>query len=243
MKKTNFIKEMTWKEFDERRKETKTLIVPSGAIEVYGPHMPLGTDIIVANKLSDLIAEKVDALVAPCLEVGQSSNLFGFPGTVYCKPENIKEVYRDICESYIKWGFKEFFILNTHLHNTAPLNSLMEELENEYDVKCGLVGWWQYIWKFEGIFESEAPHGHASESGTSVMLYLHPELVDMEKAVNSPSLYKDEYPSIQKYKKYDEYSVTGTMGDATIATAEKGKIVVEKGIEEISNFINNYLRK
>ncbi len=200
--KTNFIREMSWTEFDERRKETKTLIVPSGAIEVYGPHMPLGSDIIVANKISTMIADRVNALVAPCLEVGQSKNLYGFPGTVYCKPENLKEVYRDIVESYIKWGgFKEIFVVNTHLHNTGPLNSLMEELEAKYNVKCGLIGWWQYIWQFEGIFESETPHGHASEAGTSVMLYLHPEYVDMNQAVNSPSLYNDKYPKIHKYKK------------------------------------------
>jgi creatinine amidohydrolase len=55
----NRIKNMTWLEFDKRRKETKTVIIPSGAIEVYGPHLPLGSDLIVAEKIAQLVQKKL----------------------------------------------------------------------------------------------------------------------------------------------------------------------------------------
>lgn len=60
--RTNVVKEMSWVEFDERRKETKTVIIPSGAVEVYGPHLPMGSDIIVSKKIAELVAEKTGGL-------------------------------------------------------------------------------------------------------------------------------------------------------------------------------------
>jgi len=235
---------MSWTEFDERRKETDTVIIPSGAEEIYGPHLPLGSDIIVAEKIAMLVAEKVNAVVGPFLEVGQSNVLFGMPGTIYAKPENLKAIYRDICESFIKWGFKNIFLVNTHLGNTFPLNELLEDLQLEYGVKCGLIGWWQYIQSFTAdVYTTPHPHGHASEAGTSVMMYLAPEYVKMEKAVKTESKFKDEFPNIHKYIPFEDLSDTGTIGDPLAATVEKGKITVERGVDEISDFIRKYLCK
>lgn len=238
------MKNMTWVEFDKIRKETSTVILPSGACEVYGPHLPLGSDILVSEALSKLVAEKANAVVGPCLEVGQSQNLYDFPGTIYIRPENLKAVYRDIIEGFIKWGFKEIFILNLHLGNTFPLNELLSDIEDENPgVKCGLVGFWQFIWKYTDVWETEKPHGHASEAGTSVLLYLYPELVDMEKAPNSPALWENRWPNFNLYQHYAKYSETGTMGDATKGTKEKGEIIVNRAIDEMVDFINEYLRK
>ena len=239
----NRMKYMTWQDFDEMRKQTKTVIFPSGAFEVYGPHMPLGADTLVSQALCKLVADKANAVVGPCVEAGISQNLYGFPGTVYVRPEHLKGVYRDFVESMIKWGFKEIFVLNLHLHNTFCLNELLADIEDEYpEVNCGVVGFWQYIWKYTDVFETPKPHGHASEAGTSVLLHLMPELVDMKKAVDAPALWNDKWPGFSKFRHYDKYSVTGTMGDATKGDAAKGKIVVERFVEEAVEFINSYLR-
>ena len=66
------LRNMSWTDFEELRKTAKTIILPSGACEVYGPQNPLGADILVAKKLSEMLAERVNGIVAPCLEVGQS---------------------------------------------------------------------------------------------------------------------------------------------------------------------------
>jgi len=238
----NRVKYMSWTEFDERRKATKTVIIPSGAVEVYGPHMPLGSDIIVAERLAMLVAERVDAVVGPFLEVGQSNVLYGMPGTIYAKPEHLKAIYRDICESFIKWGFDKIFILNTHLGNTFPLGELLEDLQLEYGVKCGLVGWWQYIASFtKDVFTTPNPHGHASEAGTSVMMYLAPEYVNMEKAVKTEAKIVDKFPNVNKYIPFEKWTDTATIGDPFAATVEKGEITVKRGVEEITNFIKDYL--
>lgn len=75
--RTNVVRDMSWTEFDQRRKETKTVILPAGAVEVYGPHLPMGSDIIVSRKIAEQVAEKTGALVGPSLEVGQSYDLTG----------------------------------------------------------------------------------------------------------------------------------------------------------------------
>ena len=234
---------MSWAEFDERRKKTKTVIIPSGACEVYGPHMPLGTDIIVAQKVAELVAEEVGAVVGPCLEIGNSNALYSYPGTMYCRPESLKAVYRDICESFIKWGFKNIFILNTHLHNSFPLNDLLLELQDENPGVMGsLIGWWQYIPSLtQDVFTTPTPHTHASEAGTSVLLHLAPEFVDMSKAVKTDSMYVDKYPAINKYVSYDRYTDSGTIGDATAGSAEKGKITVERGVAQIAAYIREVM--
>lgn len=240
MVRTNVVKEMSWVEFDERRKETKTVIIPSGAVEVYGPHLPMGSDIIVSKKIAELVAEKTGALVGPCLEVGQSFDLNAFPGTIPTRAANLKAVYRDICEAFIKWGFENIFIVNSHVANTQPLNELMDELRQEYGITGALIAFWQYIPTLtKDVWETETPHGHASEAGTSVLLHLAPELVDMEKAVNSPSLIEDPYPNITVYTDFIEYTKTGTLGDATKGNADKGAEAVKRAVEEVSNYIKD----
>ena len=238
--KTNYVSQMSWTEFDQRRKETKTVILPAGATEVYGPHLPMGSDIIVSRKIAELVAEKTGALIGPSVEVGQSYDLNAFPGTIATRGHHLKAVYRDICESFIKWGFENIFIINSHVANTQPFNELLDELRQEYCTVGASIAFWQYIPGLtKDIWETETPHGHASEAGTSVLLYLAPELVDMDKAVNSPSLIEDPYPHITVYTDFIEYTKTGTLGDATKGTAEKGAEAVRRAVDEISGYIND----
>ena len=235
------VKYMTWVDFDKMRQETDTIIIPSGAYEVYGYHMPLGSDTIIAEELAVRLAERTGAVVGPWLEVGQSKCLYDFPGTVYIRPETLKAVYKDICETYIKWGFKKFFIINMHGANTPPLCDMLEDLMDEYGIKVALVPGWQYFPSFfKGVMEDPAPAGHSSESCTSVMLYLNPDMVDMSKAANTPTLFHDEYPGILRMTKLKDYTVTGTIGNATISTAEKGEKIVEQALDIMEKFIKNW---
>ncbi|MEY8336492.1 creatininase family protein [Lachnospiraceae bacterium 62-35] len=238
------IKKMTWMEFDARRKKTKTLIVPSGAVEVYGPHLPLGTDIIVAEEIACRVAERTGALVSPWLEAGQSHPLYSFPGTVYCRPETVKAVYRDICKSFIKWGFENFLILNTHRNNAFPLDDLMMDLQDEYNIHCASVPWWQYLPSVtDGIFDTPEPQNHASEAATSVMLYLFPQYVRMDKRMRIQSKADNRYPHIIQYPYYNQLTDYGTIGDALAGTVEKGRLTVEYAVENISAFIKEVLEK
>lgn len=238
------LKDMSWVDFAELCKTAKTVIIPSGACEVYGRHLPLGSDIIVAKKISELVAEKVGGVVAPCVEVGQSKSLTSFPGTIAISASSLTAVYRDIVNEFIRLGFKNFFVVNTHLHNTQPLTEVLEDARIKDGIKYGIIGWWQYIPAFtDDLWECSNPHGHASEAGTSVLLYLAPELVKMEEARKTDSLFDHKWPGIQVSEEYAGYTDTGTLGDGTLGTAEKGKIAVERGVDRIVDCIKNYLEK
>ncbi|MFE1629143.1 creatininase family protein [Brevibacillus reuszeri] len=88
MTSTNYMKEMSWTTFVERTKETDLVLLPTGACEVYGPHLPLGSDLLVATKIAEKVATRVNAIIGPALEVGDSSALDDFPGTITIRPES-----------------------------------------------------------------------------------------------------------------------------------------------------------
>lgn len=238
------LRDMSWSDFEELSRSAKTVIMPSGACEVYGRHLPLGSDIIVAKGVAELVAEKVNGIVSPCVEVGQSKTLRSFPGTIAISACALRAVYRDMVDEFVRLGFKNFFVLNTHLHNTQPLTEVLADAAAEHGIKYGLCGWWQYIPSFTSdLWESPNPHGHASEAGTSVMLHLAPELVDMSKAAHSDPMFVNKWPGLTISEPYRSYTDSGSLGDATKGTAEKGAEAVKRGVERIADYILNYLEK
>lgn len=243
MENTKWIKCMSSSEFDEKRKTCDTVIIPVGATEVYGPHLPMGSDILVAQAVAEKVAEKVNAMIGPSLEVGESYSLSKYPGTLYLRPETWKAVVEDYMISLMKWGFKKFMFINGHAGNVPIIGQLCRPMERDLGIKVAQVDWWRFTQKHAlGVCDTEGwmCHGHASECGTSVMLYLYPELVDMNKAEKvTPKEGEDyeKYGDFITYTVFNETTESGTLGDATIATAEKGKAVVESCIDRIVKYM------
>lgn len=231
-KNTNYLKEMSWTEFVERKKTTDFVIIPAGAFEVYGPHLPLGTDTLVSVKIAELLAERVSALIGPTFEVGDSKALEKFPGTITIKPESFKEYLWDTVKSLEKWGFKKFLFINTHNGNVPLITQISRDLQDNPEIECAQVDYWRFIQNHcDGIIESGAlAHGHASETGTSIMLHLYPELCDLDKVVNEPPKIVDNFKDIIQYKDFSLKTDSGTIGDATIGTKEKGEKLVERSL-------------
>ncbi|WP_126424774.1 creatininase family protein [Brevibacillus marinus] len=239
MKQTNFLKEMSWTTFVERKKETDLVIIPSGAFEVYGPHLPLGTDTLVAVKIAEYVAERVNAVIGPTLEVGDSTELEDFPGTITIQPESFKQYMRDALRSLQKWGFKDFLFINTHLGNVPVINQLAYELQREQGIRCAQIDYWRFIKAHcAGITESgELAHGHASEAGTSVMMYLYPEWCDTVNWVNEPPRLSDDFADVIQYPPFSALTRSGTIGNATLGTREKGEALVKRSVERIVQFL------
>lgn len=235
------IKEMSWSEFDKRRQETKTVIIPSGAIEVYGQHLPLSSDCIAAEGVAMKIAEKTGALIAPTIEMSDSMSLERFPGTFSVKKEIFEAYMNELFLNLIHYGFKNFLFITGHAGSVAPINALAYKYEKEYKIKCVQVDWWRYVAMHgDGIFDAggRMAHGHASESGTSVILYFRPELVHMERATRvEPEARFYEPAGIIQYFSLDQKTITGTVGDATIGTFEKGEQIVERSVNNIVRFM------
>lgn len=236
----SLIAEMTWVEFEKHAQTTDIVLCPLGAVEVYGPHLPMGTDGLVATALAVRVAEQVPAFVAPLLPVGYSLSLQEFPGTLNVSPEAFKAYLQGICESFIQWGCRRFLFLNGHLGNVAPVAQLSEELRRSHGAICAQIDIWRFIQPLtRDLMEStEFPFGHASEAGTSVVLYLAEDKVDKAAATRTlpPA---DAFPEILKTGSYRAKSPTGIVGDASKGSAEKGKQIIERAVERIVAFIRS----
>jgi len=239
LKNTNFLKEMSWKTFVSRKRNTNLTIIPSGAFEVYGPHLPLGTDTLVAVKISELVAARVDAIIGPTLEVGDSATLDEFPGTITIRPESFKQYMLDSVMSLKKWGFKDFLFMNTHLGNVPIINQLSLDLQRDEQVRCAQTDYWRLLKTLDqGIIESgDLAHAHASEAGTSVMMCLYPELCDNAHWVDEPPKLKDKFPDLIKYQRFGSKTTSGTIGNATLGTAKKGEQLVARSVGRIVQFL------
>lgn len=242
MKNTKWIKEMSWTEFDEIRKGCNTVIIPGGAIEVYGPHMPLGSDSIVSEAICTKVADKVNAVIGPMIEVGESAALYGFPGTIKIMPETYRLIMKDIIDSLIHWGFKNFMFINMHAGNVPIISQLAREYQRTDNIKCAQIDWWRFTQpNSNDICENTGvmAHGHASECGTSVMLYLKPEYVDFSKAevVKLDTEKFSKYNDIITYYEFDQKTKNGILGDALCASSEKGEKIVEACVNRIVEFM------
>jgi creatinine amidohydrolase len=229
----------TWQDIDALRQETDLAVIPLGAVEVYGLHLPNGADGIVAQALARALAERVPAAVAPLIPVGESKALSEFPGTLWVSAESLKAYVGDVAESLIHWGFRRLLFINSHLGNVVPLGQLALDLQDKHGVVCAQVDVWRFIQPLtEDLWESEAPHGHASEAGTSLLLHLVPELVIRERAVHTP-FPDNEFPEFIRYDSYRSKTETGTLGDATLGTAEKGAEAFERAVGRLVEFVTS----
>lgn len=236
------IQEMSWTEFDARRKATDTVIIPTGAVEIYGPHLPMGSDSIVAEALAVRIAEKTGALVAPNIQMGESSMLMDYPGTLTLKKSTYEAAMDDLCTALISYGFKNLMFIDGHAGNVDTVNYLARRYQKDHGVKCGQIDWWRFAAaNGNDIFELKGymAHGHASECGTSVLLYLRPDLVDMSKAtrVEPTSDAYQVFTDVIRYIPFNKKTPNAVIGDATLGSAEKGKALFEKCVERITAYM------
>jgi creatinine amidohydrolase len=235
------VQEMNWIDFDTLRGETDLALIPLGAVEVYGPHLPLGADGIATSALAKRVAERVPAFVAPLIPVGYSAALDEFPGTLSVRPSSLVAYTCDVAESFIGWGCRRILFLNGHAGNVPYVNELIRDLTAEHKVRCAQIDWWRFIQPLvDDLVESDLlPHGHASEFGTSVMLHLVPDQVKSERAVRTPPATADAFPDFLRPGSYRALTATGVLGDGTLGSAEKGAETMRRAIDRIVAFLES----
>ena len=238
---TNYIRKMSGKQYLARMKECPTVIIPTGACEIYGPHLPMGTDLIVAKRIAELVAEKTGALIAPTIEAGESSALQAFSCT-FPMPRKILEDYLDfLVGKLIQDGARNLVFLTGHAGNVDTASYIGKKyLAQHPDLKMVQIDWWRFANANSGEifqFKGQMAHGHASECGTSVMLYLFPELVDLEEATCVEPAPSDGYTDFIGIVTFNSRTWNGTIGDATVASREKGEKLVSQCVNRIVNYM------
>jgi creatinine amidohydrolase len=232
-------------DFQEYMKKSDTVIVPVGACEVWGPHLPIGADTIVAEEIANRLAARRGLLVGPTLTVGDSIMVWG-PGTVTVRPESLKFYLEDICGSFVQHGVKKFVFMSPHVGNAAIISQIAWVMRRDGVDSC-VFDWWRFIQPIctkLGILENDGwkAHGHAAEAGTSCFLYLRPDLVKTDRLAKSENKVADfyDYPDVIRFRRFDECSDTWALGDPTSATREKGEKIVNAALDRMEEFLNHW---
>lgn len=221
------------------------VVIPSGAIEVYGPHLPLGSDSIVAQAIARLVAAQLDAHCAPLIPVGYSGDLMGYPGTLTVAPEAFKAYMGGVVDSFMTWSFKDFLFLNTHAGNVEIIHQIADRLTRKDGARCLSIDWWRFSAAVgEDLWDSgDLAAGHAAELGTSVLLHLAPELVHREREVDCVPDGPVGTRGAEDYLDFSEITPTGVLGQASLGTEEKGRAVVERAVRRIVELAQNTFAK
>jgi len=173
------LQEMSWKDVEEYLKTSDMVIIPLGSTEQHGPHLPLGTDFYEALGISKLISERTGVIVAPVVLVGYSPYHSGFPGTLSLRAETLEQVLFEAVEWLLKYGFRRFLFFNYHGGNNAIQTKLIYRVNQSTAGVAIAIGHGGPILKEE---EEEGMDWHAGVSETSIMLFLQPQLVRMDRA-------------------------------------------------------------
>lgn len=217
-------------------------ILPIGATEQHGPHLPLATDTLLAAAFAKRLAEKSGGLVLPSLPLGYSWTWRDVPGTLTLRFDTLIEVVRDVAESLARNGVRALCTVSGHEANRGPLKyALREYLVDRVDLHV-LNLFYPGMERILQDADTPAWHDgifHAEEIETSLLLATHPELVHMERAVR-------DYPSPPET--YGMTRVTmgdlmtsGVFGDATLADTAKGQRWLELTTDEAARLWSAFL--
>lgn len=177
---------MSIRDAEDRLRSGAVVLMPFGALEAHGPHLPLGADYLVAEEIGLRATRVANAVVAPTMPYGYSPVFRGFPGNVSTRMEITQMLAEDVVSDLAESGATHFVFVDNHAGNDSPLEVAARRLQDRLGVAIAHFYPWKVMttWGPE-LFGDEwkAVYGHGAEPNTSVMLYLMPDAVLMDRAV------------------------------------------------------------
>ena len=244
---------MTFVDVREAIAEERVVIIPTGAIESHGPHMPTDTDTHQAQYIADKVAERVGGISAPAIVYGISKTFEHFPGTISLSIPTYQQVLYEVASALIKQGFTNVVILNGNrpngTSNDAVARRLIDDLDEECDFKVTVVNFWEPAAPEIQKVRNSAPGGigHGCELETSIQLATRPELVHVDRLETVPKPPMVVWDAIAgplsayTYARRPnlETNPSSVFGDPSVASAESGenflKVIVDSCVDVIEN--------
>lgn len=249
MNPSRLMSSITWTEYAEQvRSGPAPVLLPVGALEQHGPHLPMNCDTLIPAAVCERVAERIGALVAPPLCYGYKSQPKSgggnhFPGTTSLDGNTLTMMTRDLVKEFARHGVRRLAIVVGHTENlmftTEGCDLALRDLRalGIGDLKIVHMGYWEF--SSEQTLRKVFPDGfpdwnleHAGVMETSVMLHLRPDLVRFDKVPLHPPA---------SFPPYDVYPVeperipaSGALSSARTASADKGRLMLEEYVETIS---------
>ncbi|MBI4427595.1 MAG: creatininase family protein [Ignavibacteriales bacterium] len=223
------LEDLTWMEAEKALTKETIVVLPIGAAaKEHGPHLKLKNDWILAEYLKGRVLEKATVVVAPTIPYHFYPAFVEYPGSTTLRLETARDMLVDLCRGLARFGPRKFYALNTGVSTVRALKPASDSLARE-----GITLRYTDLLKALGPIEKKVARQvggtHADEIETSMILYIDSSMVDMSKAV------KDYRPGKGRLTRDPQsdgtFSPTGIWGDPTLATREKGRIIVEALVE------------
>ena len=228
------------------------VVLPVGATEQHGPHLPLGTDFLIVEHITRAAARAarrgIDVLVAPTVQVGSSHHHLPFGGTISLATEHYYSALSDMVESLIQSGFRRIFILNGHGGNHELIQLVARDLALKHACNLGAASYWdlarEALAQREPDLSGHLP-GHAGEFETSLIMALRPELVaaplphrtaeELTRAAILPAPFRAERHGFWK-------SIDGFTDSPDLADPELGQRLLEVIVPTVANVFVHFAR-
>ena len=254
MPKEIILERMTWPKVGKAIEEGyDTAVFACGATEQHGLHLPLFVDAEHGERMALVVARRLGkALVAPSIRVGCSEHHMTFPGTISILPETLEALVRDYCVSLSRHGFRNICIIPTHGGNFAPIASMLDRLREAVgpgtrvfaftDLGGMMKAWRKAVQEESGL--GDRVGGHADIAESSIMMVLHPELVD--KDIAEPGFTDPVTPEVldRMFKEgLQNLTPNGVMGDPRGMSAPNGLRCIDTLAGLISDFFAGQIRE
>ncbi len=242
-------------EFSRLDREQLVAVLPVGAIEQHGPHLPLVVDAAIVDGMIEAVIERLPetstALFLPTQQVGKSNEHARYAGTLTLSVETLTSAWCELGACVAKAGVRKLVLLNSHGGNVSVMDVVARELRVRHNMLVFSANWFGFGMP-DGVYtDHEMKHGiHAGDMETSVMLELHPDLVDMTMARKFTSLtevFEQDFrhialsgakPSWQMH----DINAHGAAGDASLATAAKGRMTIDFAADRLVEVLDEVQR-
>ena len=252
---------LTWPEINEAVAAGQVCIVPCGAVEQHGDHLPLDVDLVCPGEIARGTGERIPdkVLVLPTIAYGYTGHVMDFPGTINTHYETFIRQVLDVTKSLAYHGFRKIILLNGHGSNMPNLDLAARRTNLETDAECVLVAWWHLLTVDENFMkgwrESTFPGGcaHACELETSLYLYLDEDNVRKDRIKDHISTMNDGNPyfwadlfgkgpgALTSWT--STYTPRGVIGEPERASREKGERVYEEAVRQLCSLIEFFQKR
>lgn len=224
--------------------EINTAVLPIGSVEQHGPHLPVGTDFLIAGEIAAAISNRIGALLLPALPISTCREHKGGCGSFWMNSDTFFHVLKDISESMRVQGLSRLVLVIAHGGVFIAGPATREINSDNTGIKLIRVDLVNYLSSVEMQQILQCKNNlHACEYETSLMLYLHEELVKKEKI-------EDFIPDVPRdylnYGTIPGFCKNGVWGAPSLASKEKGQkifeLLVEKSVEYIADVNRLFLK-
>lgn len=244
--------EMAWTEVKEAIAAGATAVVPIGSIEEHGPHAPMG-DYIVTDEIAGRAASLAGDVAAPMMPFGYSEYFRNFPGTITLRESTLDAVLTDTLTCLLDHGFPRVVVFNGHAGNSGIVELVTRRFRRTRGIvipSIAPLGLFQAPGLIERIYGAQVQLGHGGEPMGSLMMYLRPGRVRMERAgawgrrevfgCPTDGLGAIRVGDLRVAVPLDMEDVTpptGSLSDPSLASAERGRQLLEFAVEACATFL------